>query len=100
MQVYNISFQINEAVELIWKEWMKENFIPMIQATRCFEEIKWYQLTVSSDQEPTYTMQLFTPQQDQLQAYHELHATAHLKEVQQAWGEKCFYFCTQMQIVN
>ncbi|MEI7589380.1 MAG: DUF4286 family protein [Chitinophagia bacterium] len=100
MQVYNISFQVNESVESAWKAWMKETFIPMIQATACFEEIKWYQLSVNSDQEPTYTMQLFTPQQDQLQAYHELHATAHLKEVQQAWGEKCFYFCTQMQIVN
>jgi hypothetical protein len=100
MQVYNISFQINEAVELMWKEWMKENFIPMIQATGCFEEIKWYQLTVNADQEPTYTMQLFTPHQEQLQAYHALHATHHLEQLRLNWGEKCFYFCTQMQIVN
>ena len=100
MQVYNISFQINESVELLWKEWMKENFIPMIQATGYFEEIKWYQLSVNSDQEPTYTIQLFTPHPDQLQAYLTLHANKHLEEVQLHWGDKCYYFCTQMQIVN
>jgi hypothetical protein len=100
MQVYNISFQIKEAFELPWKEWMKQTFIPMIDATSCFDEIKWYQLTVNPDQEPTYTMQLFTPHPDQLQAYLALHANKHLEEVQLHWGEKCFYFCTQMQIVN
>ena len=100
MQVYNISFQINESVENSWKEWMKQTFIPMIESTQCFEAIKWYQLMVNTDQDPTYTIQLFTPHQEQLQAYHELHAKRHLEEIQQVWAEKCFYFCTQMQIVN
>ena len=100
MRVYNISFQINELVELSWKKWMKQTFIPMIESTKCFEEIKWYQLILTSNQEPTYTIQLFTPHLDQLQAYHELYATRHLEEVKQIWAEKCFYFCTQMQIVN
>ena len=32
MKVYNISFQIDPALEIQWLEWMKNNFIPTLMS--------------------------------------------------------------------
>jgi hypothetical protein len=100
MKVYNISFQIDHALEIQWLEWMKNNFIPKVMASQNFIENKFYQIKVNADQSPTYTLQLYCDNMELWQAYQELQATDHLKEVQHTWGEKCYYFCTEMQIVN
>jgi hypothetical protein len=100
MQVYNISFQIDPSLEFQWLEWMKNNFIPKVMASQNFNENKLYQIKVNADQAPTYTLQLYCDNIELWQAYQELQATAHLLEVQHTWGEKCYYFCTEMQIVN
>jgi hypothetical protein len=100
MQVYNISFQIDPSLEFQWLEWMKNNFIPKVMASQNFKENKLYQIKVNADQAPTYTLQLYCDNIELWQAYQELQATDHLQEVQHTWGEKCYYFCTEMQIVN
>jgi hypothetical protein len=100
MKVYNISFQIDTALELQWLEWLKNNLIPTIVATQSFSDHKLYQIEVEANQSPTYTLQLYCDQMELWQAYQELHAANHLKEIQVTWGEKCYYFCTEMQIVN
>lgn len=100
MKVYNISFQIDPVVEFQWLEWMKNNFIPSLMSSKSFTENKFYQIKVNADQSPTYTLQLYCDNIELWQAYQELQANDHLKEVQHAWGEKCYYFCTEMQIVN
>jgi hypothetical protein len=100
MKVYNISFQIDPALEFQWLEWMKNNFIPSLMSSQSFSDHKLYQIEVQADQSPTYTLQLYCDNMELWQAYQELQANDHLKEVQHAWGEKCYYFCTEMQIVN
>jgi hypothetical protein len=100
MKVYNISFQIDPVVEFQWLEWMKNIFIPSLMSNQSFIENKFYQIKVTADQSPTYTLQLYCDNMELWQAYQELQANEHLKDVQHTWGEKCYYFCTEMQIVN
>ena len=100
MYVQNISFQIAPALESQWLEWMKEKLIPLFATTGCFHESKFYQLEVTSDQAPTYTLQLFTPDQGLLNKYLEQHADTLLQEIQAIWGDQCFHFSTTMKIVN
>ncbi|MCX6204587.1 MAG: DUF4286 family protein [Bacteroidetes bacterium] len=100
MQVYNISFQIEPSLEFQWLEWIKNTFVPSVMKSQCFTEHKLYQISVQADQSPTYTLQLYCANMELWQSYQQLHASAHLKEVQLTWGEKCYYFCTEMQIVN
>jgi len=38
MKVYNISFQIDPALEFQWLEWMKKNFIPTLMSSQSFTE--------------------------------------------------------------
>ncbi len=100
MKVYNISFQIEAPLEFQWLAWMKDNFIPLVLASKKFTDHKLYQIKVPQDQSPTYTLQLYCDNEELWQAYQALQANEHLKEVSLHWGDKCFYFCTEMQIVN
>ena len=100
MIIYNVTVNIDDSVHDEWLEWMKNNFIPSLMSSQSFTENKFYQVKVNADQSPTYTLQLYCDNIELWQAYQELQANDHLKEVQHAWGEKCYYFCTEMQIVN
>ena len=100
MQVCNISFQIEPGVEMLWKQWMKDQFIPGTMALPCFSSYQFYQLEVDSTQAPTYTLQLFTEKMDALTLYRGQFEAGRLSELNATWGEQCFYFNSFMQIVN
>jgi len=100
MHVFNISFQIAPTLQAPWLEWMKSKFIPMVVATNCFEDHKFYELIVDEDQAPTYTLQLFATNQDLLFQFKETLSPAILEELSSTWGDQCFHFITNMRIVN
>lgn len=100
MQAYNISFQIAPNLQEQWLEWMKSKFIPMLEQTSCFQHQNLYELEVSSDQAPTYTLQLFTQSPENIALFKDKFATPLLDELQKTWGDQCFHFVTTMRIVN
>jgi hypothetical protein len=99
-QVYNISFQIAPNLQEQWLLWMKSKFIPMVVETACFENQHFYELDVTEDQAPTYTMQLFAQTPENLAKFTESYAAALLDELHKTWGDQCFHFVTTMRIVN
>ena len=100
MQVYNISFQIAPTLQGQWLPWMKQKFIPMIQATACFTDYKFYELDIAEDQAPTYTLQLFSASPEKLTQYQETLSHDIMNELLNTWGDQCFHFITTMRIVN
>ena len=100
MQVCNISFQLNPAIQPAWLIWMKTNFIIELMETGCFVDHKLYQLEVTEDQYPTFTLQLYAANKEQLSKYHTQFADTLILQLNNKWGEQCLYFSTNMQIVN
>jgi len=100
MYVYNISFQIEPAQQAQWEQWMKSKFIPMIASTLCFVENKFYEINVTEDQPPTYTLQLFSENEAKIQKYQNTLSSEIMDELQSTWGNQCFHFITTMKIVN
>jgi len=100
MQVCNISFQLNPAIEPTWLVWMQTNFIVELMGTGCFIDHKFYRLEVPEDQYPTYTLQLYAVDKTQLSKYHTQFADIIILQLNNKWGEQCLYFSTNMQIVN
>ncbi len=100
MFVSNISFQVDPAIEAIWLDWVKQNFIPQCLATDCFVQHQLYQLDLAADQPPTYTLQLFSNAAAQLAEFQEKHVETLLLSISAQWGEQCFHFNTSMKIVN
>ena len=100
MHVYNISFQIAPNLQEQWVLWMKSKFIPMIMVTDCFQSHQFYELELTADQAPTYTIQLFAQTSEKLEEFKETCSNALLDEMQKTWGDQCFHFVTTMRIVN
>jgi hypothetical protein len=100
MHVLNISFQIAPNLKEQWLLWMKSKFIPMMTETKCFQNHQFYNLDVSADQAPTYTLQLFTETPENLALFTECFSGPLLDELQKTWGDQCFHFITTMRIVN
>ena len=100
MFVFNISFQVDPSIESAWLNWLKQHFIPSCLATTCFVDHQLYQLDLTFDQPPTYTLQLFSHAASQLAEFQEKHAESLLFNVTEQWGEQCFHFNTSMKIVN
>ncbi|MEY4279731.1 MAG: hypothetical protein RL377_1735 [Bacteroidota bacterium] len=100
MQVYNISFQIAPTLQLQWLEWMKSKFIPTIQATACFSDHQFYEIDITEDQAPTYTLQLYTQNPETLIQYQEQLSPSIMDDLHNTWGDQCFHFITTMRIVN
>ena len=100
MLVYNISFQIAPTLQGQWLEWIKNKFIPMVKGTNCFEDHKFYEIDIAEDQAPTYTLQLFTPNAENLIQYQDELSADIMDELLKTWGDQCFHFITTMRIVN
>ncbi|MGI9138259.1 MAG: DUF4286 family protein [Sediminibacterium sp.] len=100
MQVHNISFQLHPTIVSSWLDWMKNDFLPCIKDTGCFSEEKLYQIEVPSDQNPTYTLQLFAVSREHINKYQSQFADTIILQVHNKWGEQCLYFTTNMEIVN
>ena len=100
MFVSNISFQVDPAIETAWLNWVKQSFIPSCLATDCFVDHQLYQLDLTADQPPTYTLQLFSIEAAQLAKFQEKHAETLLFSITSQWREQCFHFNTSMKIVN
>jgi hypothetical protein len=100
MQVYNISFQIAPTLQGQWLSWMKNKFIPLIMATDCFNNHQFYEIDITEDQAPTYTLQLYTAQPEKLTQYQETLSSPIMDELLNTWGDQCFHFITTMRIVN
>jgi hypothetical protein len=100
MHVFNISFQILPSMVSTWENWMKSSFIPMIVATECFVDYKFYEIAVDNDQAPTYTLQLYAITPEMQVSFEETLFTPILAFLVNTWGEQCFYFITKMKIVH
>jgi hypothetical protein len=100
MHVLNISFQIAASQQIQWIEWMKSKFIPMMEATSCFDHHKFYELAVETDQAPTYTLQFFAQTPEMLDKYQQELSQIIMDELIHTWGDQCFHFITTMKIVN
>lgn len=100
MFVSNISFQVDPSIEAVWLTWVKQSFIPSCLSTNCFVKHQLYQLDLTADQPPTFTLQLFSDEANQLAEFQAKHAETLLFSVTEQWGEQCFHFNTSMKIVN
>ena len=100
MYACNISFQIEPVIREVWLHWMSKQFIPDLLATQCFTSHQFYELEVASDQGPTFTLQLFTPNEASLIQFKETHASSLLDTLSSTWGEQCFHFSSFMKSVD
>jgi hypothetical protein len=101
MYIYNVTIKVAHAIVADWLVWLREEHIPEMIATGCFDKATILQLLENTDEEgATYAVQ-----------YHALHRADHERYLAEfapsmrqkgldKWGENFIAFRTLMQIVN
>jgi hypothetical protein len=101
MFIYNVTIKIDASIHDQWLNWMKEDHIPAVMDTGCFEKFVFVRILETDESEgPTYAVQYHALSRAQYNRYIELHAPRLRKEGTGRWGERFIAFRTLMEIVN
>ena len=101
MYVYNITTNIQEAIETQWLAWMQETHIPAMLATGSFLSAKMCKVLVEEDMGGvTYSVQYTANDKETLESYHQTHAM-HLKnQANTLFAGQYVYFETELLLVD
>ncbi len=101
MYTVNITTKVNHDIIDDWLLWQKDEHIPALMDTGCFQEYRFHQL-VGQDEEDgkVFVLQLLTTSKE---SYHSFLEKAD-KELQnqsiKKWGERCFEFRSLLQNID
>ena len=71
MILYNITYNIENDIEVDWLGWMKIVHIPKIMATGYFSSVKLYKLLNISDEGRTFSLQFMSDSLEKVQVFLE-----------------------------
>jgi hypothetical protein len=100
MFVFNITIQIAWDIADEWIDWQREVYIPEIMATNLFDEFKLYRLLDQEDHEgPTYTLQLFTTDEERYRLYLKDYSVGIQQKAIAKWGNQFIAHRTCMELI-
>lgn len=101
MIIYNVTIKVDWSIAEDWEKWMKEEYIPELLETGCFDKHQLVRLLqVDETEGPTYATQYYAPTLTKYDHYLQYHAPALRKKVSEKWGQKYVDFRTLMQVVE
>ena len=100
MYIYNVTINIEEAVEKEWLRWMQEKHIPDMLETGKFTEAKLSQVLVEEESGVTYSIQYITDSKETLEKYYRDDAARLRQESLQLFSDKFVAFRTELKIIN
>jgi len=100
MYIYNITVNIEKAVEKDWLSWMQEEHIPEMLNTGKFFEAKMCQVMVEETQGVTYSIQYTTDSKETLEKYYKENAEQLRQEGLIRFKEKFVAFRTELKVIN
>ena len=101
MFIYNVTIKVEDSIADAWLQWLKEEHIPEVMATGCFEEYKIVRLLEIDDSEgPTYAVQYNALSKALYNRYIIKYADALRQKSYDRWGQKFMAFRSLMQIID
>jgi len=101
MIIYNITIKVEQQIADAWLQWLLDEHIPDVLATKCFTDYKVVRLLEVDDSEgPTYAIQYHAESKADYNRYIEQHATAIRKKSFEKWSNQFIAFNSVMQVVK
>jgi Domain of unknown function (DUF4286) len=101
MIVYNVTIKVEWAIHEAWLKWMKEEHMPELINTGCFNESKLLRLIeVDEEEGPTYAAQYYAESKALYNQYIEKFSAEKREKTFQKWGNRFIAFRSVMQIVD
>jgi len=99
MIIYNVTMAVEVAIHDEWIEWMANEHIPEVMATRKFVDVKMYKVLLEKEDNITYSVQYFAESLAQVQLYLAEHAHELQAKHQQKYANKVVAFRTVLEEV-
>lgn len=101
MIIYNVTVKVEASIADDWLQWLLNEHIPDVMATKCFSEYKVVRLIEIDDTEgPTYAIQYSAEAKSDYNRYIELHAPEMRRRSFEKWGDRFIVFRSVMQVVE
>jgi Domain of unknown function (DUF4286) len=101
MFIYNVTIKVHESIHIAWLQWIKEEHIPEMLATKCFTNATIVRLLEIDDSEgPTYAVQYLAESKAFYNLYIEKYAGLFREKAFSKWGNQFIAFRSLMQVVN
>jgi Fic family protein len=101
MIIYNVTIKIHESIHEAWIQWLKEEHVPEVLATKCFTKATILRLLEVDDSDgPTYAIQYFAESKSDYNRYIENFAGMMRSKSFDKWGDKFIAFRSVMAVVN
>lgn len=101
MFIYNVTIKVKNEIHSQWIDWLKNEHVPEVLATGCFQDARILQLLEVDDSEgPTFAIQYFAESKAAYNQYIDKHAPILRQKSYNLWGDQFIAFRSFMQIVN
>ena len=101
MLIYNVTIKVDESIADAWLQWLQQEHIPEVMATRCFSSFKLVRLLEIDDSEgPTYAIQYHADSKADYNRYIEMHASLLRQKSIDKWGNAFIAFRSLMQVMH
>ena len=101
MLIYNVTIQVNRSIATQWLQWMKQEHIPEVMQTGCFEKFQMVKVLGTDESEGlTYAVQYYASTQELLDRYLQEHTSMLRQKSFEKWGDLFIAFRTIMEVVN
>lgn len=101
MIIYNVTIKVDWSIAAEWEKWMKEEHIPELLETGCFDKHQLVRLLeVDETDGPTYAMQYYAQSLSKYDYYLQHYASALKEKFSKKWGQRYSDFRTLMQLVD
>ena len=99
MYIYNVTVKVDHEVKENWLEWMKNEHLPMVMNTGCFEEYKILRLLLDETDGETFAIQYLVKDIPTLEYYQKEFGPALRQESEKHFGERALAFRSVLEIL-
>ena len=98
MYIYNVTIKVSDSIKSDWLIWLKEEHIPDVMRTSCFESSNVLRLREVDDTEgPTYIVQYTCKNKENYDRYINHFATDMRNRSYEKWGNGFIAFRTLLE---
>ena len=97
--IYNTTYLVDNSIDVEWKGFITNVYIPKLMTTNCFDEWKLSKIFGEpSEGAISYALQFVAKDFNSFLFYRDNFSKSYQKEVSSRFNEKCIHFKTLMEV--
>jgi hypothetical protein len=100
MIIYNLTFNVENAVKDEWTGWMQNKILPALTNKNILQSVVMSELILEEPQGTSFSVQFFVETPQKLDLFLENHLPDLLASMNRKFGDKVVFFPTKMKILR